>query len=554
MKFKGCAIICAILVALMSSCGSAQTYSLSGQLIDAISNHGLVGATIQVAGQTATTDANGNYTVANVPGGAQTINGTLVNYTIPPLAITVTGDATQQNLVGTGISKLLPVIALKARKDTPMLCLDGCKRNEWNVSREAAPTLNEHDRSYCVYTAVTMINRYYHGTISRDECAFRAHNHPSPEGELAHGAGADLQQMLPALLFATHSADNTTAIDFTPNGFNMTEDQYKSYIDSRRPILWECSWNATDGHAMVVAGYRYVDEKFQLQFLNIDNEGTVAWFDKSGPPNGTFMKAEIPPANTVGRLTDPRIWQDADNDGVCDFDEEVRWTTNPANDIPNGGLQAGTFAGLDSHNADTDSDGLPDGKEIEGWLFRGGNDPIGNDPKTGSQADTDKDGVRDEFDTDSDNDGIKDGYEDANHNANVDPGETDPYTADPIATKIVLDPSIVKDKIYVKPNTTTATFTFFHADGTTAWDNDAIEPKSLQVTVTFNTGQAVPLTLQRTGTGSTATWTAVIAIPIGTKGKATFSIKNSYGDANITAGQDFYIDPDSGDPLKQNAN
>jgi hypothetical protein len=86
----------------------------------------------------------------------------------------------------------LPVPVLKARKDTTMLCLAGCEKpgdNAWNQSRESAGAVGTHDWSYCVYTAVAMINRFYGGTLTRDEIAFQVNQRPTPDTELAHGTG-----------------------------------------------------------------------------------------------------------------------------------------------------------------------------------------------------------------------------------------------------------------------------------------------------------------------------------------------------------------------------
>lgn len=552
MKPFLCLCICLLSSLLAITQTAAQTYSISGLVTDNVSNKGLDGVTVTIANQTATTDATGSYTLTNVPPGPQIITASLTHYTIANRNITVADNMANQDLVGTGDSKKLALSALKARKDTTMLCLAGCKRtgnNAWNKSRATAANYGLHDGGYCVYTAVATINRFYGGTVTEDECAYNAHNGPTPDqNELGHDMiGADFQQAGNALKYAL-SPQQGTIQDFISE---PTEAQYQFYIDSNTPLFWTCSWIGQDiGHAMVISGYRYVDKSLQLYFLNTDNNGREEWIGRyfegtnetekrywkfgstAYPLNASWQTTRVPPANSKGRAKDSRLSQDSDGDGINDFDEIMRWSV-----LENPILQAGKFAGLDPHNADTDGDGLPDGIELEGRLFRGG-----NDPKLPGKPDTDSDGVRDEFDTDSDNDGIKDGYEDINGNANVDPGETDPYTSNAIGVNIALNPSVAKNKIYVNQNTTVATFIFYHADGTTAWPTDAIEPTSLKVTVTINSGQAIPLTLQRTGTGTTATWTATVTIPAQASGKAVFNIKNSYGDANILAGKEFIID------------
>ncbi len=99
---------------------------------------------------------------------------------------------------------------------------------------------------------------------------------------------------------------------------------------------------------------------------------------------------------------------DADGDTILDVQEGV-----------NGGL------------LDTDEDGVPDfqdldsdGDGIADRLEAGDDDPA-TPPR-----DSDGDLVADFRDVDSDNDGLSDANEDRNGNGQVDPGETDPYTAD----------------------------------------------------------------------------------------------------------------------------
>lgn len=534
-------LVCLIATFFMSAQAFAQTYSVSGKVTDAVSTNGLQGVVVTIATKNATTDANGDYTVNDIPGGGQTLKAALANYTIPDQAITVANNIAGQNLVATGDLKELAVTALKARKDTAMLCVDGCKRSLttteldteslWNGSRTTAAYVSPHDRSYCAHVANTMINRFYGGTLTEDECAFKANDQGAPELDLGHDLGTSFSRVQATLSWALQSPTGLTTINTEP-----TEVQYKGYIDGDQPLLWAVSWSGGGGHAVVMSGYRYVDRKFELKFLNTDNNGRIEWHERG--TFGTFGYAFAPPSKTkvdIGRKTDALLALDTDSDGVTDFDEKYRWDS--------------TYD-LDEKNVDTDKDGLPDGKDIEGWLFRGdAKDATGKD-----RFDDDHDGLRGEVDPDSDNGGVRDGDEDANHDANKTNDETDPYepinpNADDIPkVKITLNPTNQADnKTFVRGNVT-ATFVFYRKDGTAllpVFDKDA---GPLIAKYTPNGGAGITVNLTPTGALPTATWTGVLTLlPTTPAGKAEFGIKNGSVDVEITEGKEFYIDPKGGE-------
>lgn len=532
-------------VFLMPAQVFAQTYSISGRIVEQNTGNGLGGAIVAVATKSSTTDANGDYTINDVSTGQHVISVTLANYVVDSRVVNMIGSITGQNFSAYP-GKKLAVVVLKARKDTTMLCLDGCKKtgsDVWNQSREAASGLGIHDRNYCVYTAIVMLNRFYGGTMTRDECALYSHDRVTPDNELAHDAGAVFIEAAPTLRYAFNNPIGVDSLTTPP-----TETEYKNYIDAGRPLYWTCQWEGSwIGHAMVVAGYRYENGDFKLLFLNTDNNGSLGWIGRN--VDGTWAFATpgiwhttmVPPANSVGRKTDSRLSLDSDRDGVNDYDEIVRWANGPAGPA--------CKQDLDENKNDTDGDNLPDGKDIEGWLFRGQNDPVGK-----GKFDDDKDDKRGEVDPDSDNGGVKDGDEDANHDANKTNDETDAYdpvkpNADDIPkVKITLVPANQADnKIYVKGNVT-ATFVFYRKDGTTALPvfDKGVGP--LTVKFTPNGGAVVTVTLTPTGAVPTATWTGTFTIGTTTpKGKAEFNIKNGSSNVEIVEGKEFYVDAIGGE-------
>ena len=89
----------------LSVCGSqpsttaptpAKTYAISGTVSDAASGRPIASATVGTANspaaQSTTTDANGNYTIRNIPGGVVTLHAEAAAYTATDKTVTVQSD------------------------------------------------------------------------------------------------------------------------------------------------------------------------------------------------------------------------------------------------------------------------------------------------------------------------------------------------------------------------------------------------------------------------------------------------------------------------------
>ena len=287
---------------------------------------------------------------------------------------------------------------------------------------------------------------------------------------------------------------------------------------------------------MVVDGYRYKDGNFEMRFLNTDNNGRVRWLGESVLPDSHFSEAWIPPQFCNAKQSDPLVEADFDEDGVTDFDETYRWKGKHD---------------LNEKEADTDGDGLPDGKDIEGWLFRGGDTAVGV-----GRFDDDKDGLRGEVDPDSDNGGVRDGEEDFVPNVYNAENETDPYAplqpnADDIPkVKITLEPSTKAAEKTKVTGKATATFLFYRKDDTS--DLRVFDEKAGPLTVKFTPegGEAITVKLTPTGELPTATWTGELEITSKTPvGKAEFQVKNGASDVEIIEGKEFYISLDGAKSL-----
>jgi hypothetical protein len=79
------------------------TYSISGTVL--VGGNGLAGVTVSDGTRTDTTDADGNYTIANVPPGTYTMTPTLTGYTFSPA--TLPAVVTSANLTGKDFSATL---------------------------------------------------------------------------------------------------------------------------------------------------------------------------------------------------------------------------------------------------------------------------------------------------------------------------------------------------------------------------------------------------------------------------------------------------------------
>ena len=316
----------------------------------------------------------------------------------------------------------LGITAQQQHKDTRMLCLKGCSltgAHAWDDEHVTRGCL--HDNWYCVRAAISMINSYYSGHLSQDRISYYileerlGAGDGIPENDLGHGKGISSANTKAGLSWAL----NRVAIS-NPQG-KPAFAQIKTWIDNGQPILRrepvDDHW-----HATVIDGY---DDAGQLVHV-IDPwtgaEGTFAYNTVS------VVEVWVPPSGAPARSDEVSLTKDTDNDGIVDFDEEMRFKT-------------------DINDENTDDDCLPDKIEIQSYTFI--NDVFDiNDVR---KPDVDGDGERAELDPDTDDGGVIDGCEDKNANGKVDPGETDPFkkdddiegpcpcpTANPVITAIVL--------------------------------------------------------------------------------------------------------------------
>ncbi len=332
-------------------------------------------------------------------------------------------DGTQEKILA-GIKHQLQ------RKDTNLLCLDGCssdldgtddgKNRHWDSAQPGKPVLNDHGGGNCARAVISMMVTFYGKRLSQDRIAYyMEEERPSvgnglPEGDLAHDKGMEYSE--------DAGGDETIALEWALNekitfihGSRDFED-LKGWLDENRPIMIRRTnyLGIQDNHHIsLIDGYRiHSDGKVQIRILDplVRPEYSYkgGWRNYPIPVPMSSDKKQIIQGIWVGPASAPNaredeksIWTDADKDGIMDFDEQNRFFT-------------------EVFNRDSDGDGVSDKNDIREYVFNSKNEYAKN------EADVDKDGLRKELDPDNDNDLALDGCEDSNRNGRYEPtlGET----------------------------------------------------------------------------------------------------------------------------------
>jgi hypothetical protein len=338
-------------------------------------------------------------------------------------------------------SVVLNMDHLVQRKDSPLLCLDGCEREgglagtkNWRSAHpNITPMTGDHGYLYCGHASVAMMVSNYDKTLSQDRIAMYTREDlcnmsplpggcidqcwtsvlKAPEDDLAHniavqcmGDGGACEPITRTLQWALGTAvdfvgcENIDSNTVSDRCNNIDESDIKGWIDAGHPILARLDL----AHFVAINGYRV---------LAGGTEVFVHDPMKSGPGWQGFIPAEykgfwLGPKTAPGALSTLAWWHDdTDGDGMVDFDEIERFHTDPK-------------------KADTDSDGVVDLNDVREYVFL--HTGAWDDGATFSTTcdapnesfelvpDIDGDGLRKEVDADNDNDGCLDGIEDGNGN------------------------------------------------------------------------------------------------------------------------------------------
>ncbi len=282
----------------------------------------------------------------------------------------------------------LPVEVIKVRKDTRLLNLGyihRLKEQGWDVSHVDSLQMDSLESRRCWAVAAEVMNHFYGGNITQDEIVFGVQfKEDEPLLSPFINNGADSVRVDKALKFALNT-DKIIRYEGSPSFQTV-----KREIDAGRLIL-----AGIYEHALVIHGYAGDSANYGFLYAFGDNNGSKtnsAWTDS--PIEFYYLMEELP---TSVRMTDYRVHYDSDGDGLVNFDEEVRFKTDP-------------------FNADTDGDGIEDKKEIYSYAYN----PTGgtsNLIKLQRSSDKNKNGIRAELDPDDNGDGILDGLKTLTENA-----------------------------------------------------------------------------------------------------------------------------------------
>lgn len=304
------------------------------------------------------------------------------------------------------------------RKDTKLLCLDGCssdldgsdkgKGRHWDSEQSGLLGGISHGSGNCARAVISMMVSFYGKRLSQDRIAFyMEEERPSagdnlPEGDLAHNKGMQYSE--------DTGGDETIALEWALNekirfinGAPEFED-IKRWLNEDRPIMIRRTnyVKLPENHISLIAGYRIKPDGKEQIFILDPLVSPQADYYKGWRPypiplpmsdkNQIIQGVWVGPVNAPNaRQDEESIGMDSDGDGIMDFDEQKRFFTDP-------------------HKKDSDNDGVSDKNDIREYVFDA------QDQYAKRDADLDKDGLRKELDPDNDNDLAMDGCEDSNQN------------------------------------------------------------------------------------------------------------------------------------------
>jgi hypothetical protein len=303
--------------------------------------------------------------------------------------------------------KILKLKPIQQRKDTKLLCLDGCDSEQhvnpqmaWDSSQPAPTPFDlifrnrNHGLGNCARASIAMMVSGYGRNLSQDRIAYYTEeSRPGvgdgqPEWDLAHFAGMDFDRTnggesslaLEWALNTTGTYRENTYDEGPPETGTPTFAEIKSWLYQNRPIMARMPFAGLPfGHVFVINGYGvdsngdhalYILDPLKMNLLPVG--GLQSYASMVQAISGIWVG---PASAPNARNDESSIAIDTDGDGIMDFDELNRFHT-------------------DFKLPDTDGDGFSDKDDIRKYVF----DSSGNYNTT--SPDVDGDGQRRELDPD----------------------------------------------------------------------------------------------------------------------------------------------------------
>ena len=312
---------------------------------------------------------------------------------------------------------LLAVELINAHKDTSMLLLESMFAfgdHAWDVAHPGLDMEDPADRLNSFQASAAMINGYFGGTMSQDRIAYEAFKdrYDGPLGDLSSGFMPTLPEAYGMLNFVFGGVTQLCATDS-----DLLWGFVVAAIEEDVPLIGFTGGDplpalpigpgphiVEDGippeHVVVITGYGTAPG-----LGGADPVKVVAVNDAllAAPYGVAFFQADFtclwkPQAVVIGAYDEPEVSADSDGDGVVDFDESMRFGTDPSVE-------------------DTDRDGLDDKQDIRQSVYGMGVSLGGAPPG----RDWDGDGMPMELDCDGDNDGSLDGVDADNFSTPANP-------------------------------------------------------------------------------------------------------------------------------------
>jgi Lamin Tail Domain/Peptidase_C39 like family len=314
------------------------------------------------------------------------------------------------------LGRQLSVPLLSQHKDTSMLLIEDPQEHgthAWDNDHRTFDPSDPADNQNCAIASIAMVNHFFGGDLSQDRIGYEIYAEllrpGSPERDLNYGYGIYADHVTKALTFALGAAPT----HLEPG---MSADEIWSAvtasIDAGRPVI-----AAGTSHVFVYTGYRVRDGKRLVSTNDPWNyaggpsgAGQLNIDAASGKNAPELMDLWLLPANAVGRRQEASVTANTDSDDVVDFDETMRFHTDPG-------------------NPDTDADKVRDKQDIASGLFDA---PYGyalHPAPDSAGRDFDVDGIPTELDPDSDAGGCQDGQEDQNADGHRNGKETSNFDA-----------------------------------------------------------------------------------------------------------------------------
>ncbi len=316
-------------------------------------------------------------------------------------------------------NELTTMIFKYQRKDTRLLCLDGCPSHldgttvkHWDKPHPFdVPVSGDHGDMNCVRASTAMMVSFYGAgkNLSQDRISyFDEEEHVDvgdgiPEGDLTHSVGVFYDEV--ELIMEWALDEEVTVWGST----DPTFAEVQGWIDNNQPFM-----TVTTTHMRVLNGYQ-IDDADEEWIHIMDPWSGPRWETYDTWANGNWGVWVGPVNAPNARENEPEIWTDLDNDGVIDSNE---WTDSDDDGVLDFDEQI-RFA-IGRLDVDSDNEGVNDKEDIYEYVYQFA------DVYAKRDADFDVDGVRKENDT------FNDGCEDKNGNGIYEPGsgETDNFAVD----------------------------------------------------------------------------------------------------------------------------